>query len=50
MQPIALLDNFVPNAPEVRFLVAANKTVYNVNMAAPFADFFLSGTASGTNT
>jgi len=50
VQSITLLDDFVTNAPEVRFLVAFNKTVYNVNMTAPFADFFLSGTASGTIT
>jgi len=50
VQSITLVDDFVTNAPEVRFQVTFNKEVYNVDMAAPFADFYLSGTASGTIT
>lgn len=50
VQSITLIDDLVTNAPEVRFQVVLNKDVYNVDMAAPFADFYLSGTASGAIT
>lgn len=50
VQAITLLDDLVTNAPDVRFQVAFNKDVYNLDMTASFADFFLSGTASGTIT
>ena len=36
VQSITRLDDFVTNAPEVSFLVAFNKDVYNVDTASPF--------------